>query len=76
MYFHTDDPEVIAFIAAVAQTAVDTGTRLRLDVDGHGDLRIKRGEGMWTAPFYSTPDPYRDLGQAQHESHDLSRFEP
>lgn len=60
MYFHTDDPETIAFIAAVAQTAVETGTRLRLDVDGNGALRIKRGEGGWTAPFYGTPDPYRD----------------
>ncbi len=60
MYFHTDDPEVIAFIANVAQTAVATGTKLRLDVDGMGSLRVKRGEGMWTAPFYSTPDSYRD----------------
>lgn len=60
MYFHTDDPEVIAFIANVAQTAVETGTRLRLDVDGYGHLRVKRGEGVWSPPFYGTHDPYRD----------------
>jgi hypothetical protein len=65
MYFHTDDPETIAFIAAVAQTAVETGTRLRLDVDGNGHLRVKRGEGAWTAPFYGTPDPYRDSQTTQ-----------
>ena len=63
MYFSTDDPEVIAFIAAVAETAVENGNRLRIDVDGLGALRIKRGEGMWSPPFYSTPDPYRDLSQ-------------
>lgn len=60
MYFHTDDVETIAFIANVAQAAIETGTRLRIDVDGNGSLRIKRGESMWTAPFYSTPDPQRD----------------
>lgn len=60
-YFHTDDPETIAFIAAVCQTAIETGTRLRLDVDGYGHLFVKRGEGAWAGPLHGTTDPYREV---------------
>lgn len=60
MYFHTDDSTMAGYIADVAKTAEDTHTRLRLDVDSEGNLRIKRGEGVWSPPFASTPDPYRD----------------
>lgn len=59
MYFHTDDPRLIGYLADILKTAEDTGTRIRIDVYG-GQLRIKRGEGMWSPPFDSTPDEYRD----------------
>lgn len=64
MYFHTDDPRMIGYLADVLKTAEDTGTRIRLDVDSEGNLKVKRGEGMWSPPFASTPDPYRDTRQA------------
>lgn len=60
MYFHTDDKRLIGYLADVLKTAEDTGTRIRLDVDSKGELRVKRGEGIWSPPFASTPDPYRD----------------
>lgn len=60
MYFHADGPRMIGYLADVLKTAEDTGTRIRLDVDSEGNLRIKRGEGIWSPPFASTPDPYRD----------------
>lgn len=60
MYFHTDNVRTLAFIFAVAETALTTETRLRIDVDDRGNLRIKRGEGAWSAPIASTPDPHRD----------------
>lgn len=60
MYFHSDDPTLTQFVANVAQLAVEHGQRLRIDVDAEGNLRIKRGEGAWSAPFRSTHDPYRD----------------
>lgn len=76
MYFHTDDVNLINEIADNLNFAAIHGKRVRLDVDAAGTLKMKIGEGMWSPPFDSTPDPYRDLGAAQHESHDLSRFEP
>jgi len=60
MYFHTDSPQDAQYIAMVAAIAAQNGQRLRLDVDEHGNLRVKRGEGMWTPPMAGTPDPYRD----------------
>ena len=60
MYFHTDDTRLIGYLADVLKTAEDTNTRIRLDVDSEGNLKIKRGEGMWSPPFSGTPDPYRD----------------
>lgn len=60
MYFHTDDKHLIGWLADVLKTAEDTGTRVRLDIDSEGNLKVKRGEGVWSPPFASTPDPYRD----------------
>jgi hypothetical protein len=60
MYFHTDDPGVIAILAAAATTASEQGRRLRLDVDSKGRLKFKVGGGMWSAPITSTDDPWRD----------------
>lgn len=60
MYFHTHDPRTISFLANVLLTAEETGTRVRIDVDRDGNLKIKRGEGMWSPAFINTDDPYRD----------------
>lgn len=60
MYFHTDSASAKDLINALTDRALDTDARLRIDVDREGSLRIKIGEGMWSAPFASTPDPYRD----------------
>ena len=59
MYFHTDSDSARFFLASVARLAEEKGQRLRIDVDNKGNLRIKRGEGVWSAPIPSTPDPYR-----------------
>lgn len=59
MYFHTDNDAVTDQIER-AVNAAQHGRSLRLDVDSQGNLRIKVGEGMWSAPIASTPDPYRD----------------
>ena len=73
-------PAAILHIAEAASRADAEGKRFRLAFNrGYGDVQpasvsFKVGEGMWSAPFYDEPDPYRDLGAAQHESHDLSRF--
>lgn len=61
MYFHTDDPRTLAWLASVVGTAAEQGQRLRIDVDAQGNLRIKRGESIWSAPIPSTTDSYRDL---------------
>lgn len=65
MYFHTDELAAINIIASVALEAHKQGQRLRIDVDGNGNLRIKRGEGVWSPPFSSTNDPYRDNSPEQ-----------
>ena len=57
--FHTDDPSVVSHVAYLAEAAAKDGRRFRLNVDSDGNLKIKVGEGMWTAPIRSTPDPYR-----------------
>ena len=59
MYFHTDSGSARYFIESVVRLAEENGQRLRIDVDSEGNLRIKRGEGVWSAPIPSTPDPYR-----------------
>lgn len=63
MYFSTDSTSAREFIENVARLATENDQRLRIDVDSAGNLRIKRGEGIWSAPIMSTPDPYRDLSQ-------------
>lgn len=60
MYFHTDSPSARYFISEVARLADEQGQSLRIAVDADGSLRIKRGEGVWSAPIVSTPDPNRD----------------
>lgn len=62
MYFHTDDADVISVIDKAVGEAKMNDRRLRIDVDKFGRLRVKVGEGCWTEPFASTPDPYRDNG--------------
>lgn len=62
MYFHTDSVSTKDLISALAERALDTGDSLRISVDEAGRLKMKVGEGMWTAPMFSTPDPYRDNG--------------
>lgn len=68
MYFHTDSGSARTFIENVARLANEQDQRLRIDVDDEGNLRMKRGEGMWSAPISSTPDPYRDA--PRHCGHD------
>lgn len=63
MYFHTDSPTTLDFIARVAALAEENYQSLRIDVDSEGNLKIKRGEGVWSPPIPSTPDPYRDASQ-------------
>ena len=70
MYFSTDDRVTVNFLASVLMLAQEKGQRVRIDVDGQGRLKIKRGEGMWSAPLHGTDDPYRDLS-----SHRLARVE-
>lgn len=59
MYFHTDEPSFLIWFEAVVSRAATEGRKLRLDTDEQGNLRIKLGEGVWSPPFQSTPDPYR-----------------
>jgi hypothetical protein len=63
MYFHHDNDLmgcIEDFGKSVAYAAQE-GRRVRIDVDDKGRLRYKIGDGMWSAPISSTPDPYRDL---------------
>ena len=59
-YFHTDDSRMVQWLANVMQKAADEGHHVRILTDSNGDLKVKVGEGCWTAPFRSTPDPHRD----------------
>ena len=54
----------ILCLAEAATRADAEGKRLRVAVDGDS-FKFKVGEGMWSAPFYDQPDPYRDT--AKHE---------
>lgn len=61
MYFHTDntsDIEVLAFALSVAH---QQEKRVRFNIDANGSLIYKIGEGIWSVPFKSTVDPYRDV---------------
>lgn len=60
MYFHTDDLTVVNNLAEALSFASVNDKRVRLDVDDSGNLKVKIGEGIWSAPISSTPDPYRD----------------
>lgn len=60
MYFHTDDERTIAWLANVLATCVSDSRRVRFDVSPNGELKVKVGEGIWSAPIHSAPDPYRD----------------
>lgn len=59
-YFHTDSADVLALLAERITHADLHEQRFRIDVDALGTLRFKVGEGMWSHPIASTPDPYRD----------------
>jgi hypothetical protein len=53
----------ILFIAEAATRADNEGRRMRLSfgqTNGVNSVAYKVGEGMWSAPFYDQPDPYRD----------------
>jgi len=58
-YFHTDSPTTLDWLARVVLNAEQNNRSLRFRTVGN-DLMVKVGEGAWTAPIGSTPDPYRD----------------
>ena len=60
-YFSTDDRETVDWLAEVFHNASMNERRVRLRTDEKNQLQVKIGEGGWTAPIKSTPDPYRDL---------------
>lgn len=59
-YFHTDDAGMTIWLSNVFGNAASQKLSVRIAVDSNNNLKIKVGEGMWTAPFRSTPDPSRD----------------
>lgn len=58
-YFSTDNPRDMEWMENVLRTAREEGRRIRFDTSGQA-LRVKVGEGVWTAPIQGTPDTYRD----------------
>lgn len=62
-YFSTDNDRDMEWLENVLRTAREAGRRVRLDTSG-AVLRVKVGEGMWTAPVEGTADPYRDNPRA------------
>lgn len=60
MYFHTDNQAVLDTLAYAIVHAQQNGARLRIQTDDKGRIQYKIGEGMWSGPINSTPDPYRD----------------
>ena len=50
--------DAILHLAEAATRADAEGRRLRVCVEGHA-FKYKVGEGMWSPPFYSQPDPYQ-----------------
>jgi len=63
MYFHTDSARTKFWLASVLTQAYEQDRSIRFDVLPDGSLKVKVGEGMWSPPIDSTPDPYRDLSQ-------------
>lgn len=59
-YFHTDNESTVIRLAIALTIAMQDDKRVRFDVDELGRLKYKIGEGMWSEPINSTPDPYRD----------------
>lgn len=59
-YYHTDDPRTIGWLENVMRTARENGNAVRLSTGADGTLKVKVGQGMWTAPLSSTHDEYRD----------------
>ena len=80
-YFHTDSERDMEWLENVLRTAREGGRSIRLSTE-NGRLKVKVGGGGWTAPIAGTLDKFRDepldwekpLGEAQHESHDLSHY--
>lgn len=60
MYYHTDDERTIAWLENVLHRAKTNRLSVRLDVSETGSLKVKLGEGIWSAPLGGTPDPNRD----------------
>ena len=60
MYFHTENQMTIWGLAEALCQAGNYEKAVRFDVDSEGRLKYKVGEGMWSAPIASDPDPYRD----------------
>lgn len=58
-YYHTDDATMLSWLENVLRTAREGGRSVRLHTED-GMLKVKVGEGMWTAPFASSHDSYRD----------------
>lgn len=58
-YYHTDDPRMLQWLENVLRTTREQNRCIRFRTEGT-TLKVKVGEGVWTAPFQSTPDPYRD----------------
>lgn len=58
-------PSAILCISEAASRADNEGRRFRLAFNdatntAPASVAFKVGEGMWSAPFYDQPDPYRD----------------
>jgi hypothetical protein len=58
-HYHTNDPRTIAWLIGVLSNALEQGQSMRFDVQDQ-TLKVKRGEGGWSAPLMGTPDVYRD----------------
>lgn len=72
MYFHTTDPRTVTWLSNVFSTAAIEERKVRIDTDEYGNLRIKVGEGIWTHPLASDPDPYRDNGGREKCNHNCT----
>jgi hypothetical protein len=74
-YFMTDDPVTLDYLARVITLARENNQRLRIRTDSENRMQIKRGEGMWTPPFPSMPDQYRDSKYGACQAHtDIHAF--
>jgi hypothetical protein len=62
MYFHTDDPATLVWLANVTRKAAEENSSLRIKVNENGSIQVKRG-GTWTFPIDSTFDFSRDETQ-------------